>query len=54
MGVLPPKLARMMINFTALRDGVIWDPFCGSGTILIYQLSLSAGIVITTKIQQLS
>ena len=35
MGVLPPKLARMMVNFTALRDGVIWDPFCGSGTILM-------------------
>ncbi len=35
MGVLPPKLARMMVNFTALRDGVVWDPFCGSGTILM-------------------
>ncbi|MHC1716709.1 MAG: TRM11 family methyltransferase [Candidatus Dojkabacteria bacterium] len=33
MGVLPPKLARMMVNFTGRRDGVIWDPFCGSGTI---------------------
>ncbi|NMC08916.1 hypothetical protein GYA44_01135 [Candidatus Microgenomates bacterium] len=33
MGVLPPKLARIMINLTSLRDGVIWDPFCGSGTI---------------------
>jgi len=33
MGVLPPKLARMMINFTSLKEGVIWDPFCGSGTI---------------------
>ncbi|HOV29547.1 MAG TPA: hypothetical protein PLD77_00495 [Candidatus Dojkabacteria bacterium] len=33
VGTLPPKLARMMINFTALRSGIIWDPFCGSGTI---------------------
>ncbi len=33
MGVLPPKLARMMVNFTALNSGIIWDPFCGSGTI---------------------
>jgi len=33
MGTLPPKLARMMVNFTALRSGIIWDPFCGSGTI---------------------
>lgn len=35
MGVLPPKLARMMINFAGLKDGTIWDPFCGSGTILM-------------------
>lgn len=35
MGVLPPKLARMMINFVGLKDGTIWDPFCGSGTILM-------------------
>ncbi len=33
MGTLPPKLARMMVNFTALSSGTIWDPFCGSGTI---------------------
>lgn len=35
MGVLPPKLARMMVNFAGLKDGTIWDPFCGSGTILM-------------------
>jgi tRNA G10 N-methylase Trm11 len=34
-GVLPPKLARMMVNFTGLKEGTIWDPFCGSGTILM-------------------
>lgn len=33
MGTLPPKLARMMVNFTALSSGTVWDPFCGSGTI---------------------
>lgn len=33
MGTLPPKLARMMINMTSLKEGIIWDPFCGSGTI---------------------
>ncbi len=33
MGMLPPKLARMMVNFTGLQTGTIWDPFCGSGTI---------------------
>jgi tRNA G10 N-methylase Trm11 len=35
MGVLPPKLARMMVNFCSLKEGVIWDPFCGSGTVLM-------------------
>lgn len=35
MGVLPQKLARMMCNLTGLRDGIIWDPFCGSGTVLM-------------------
>ncbi len=33
MGMLPPKLARMLVNFTSLTNGIIWDPFCGSGTI---------------------
>lgn len=33
MGTLPPKLARMMVNFTGLSSGTIWDPFSGSGTI---------------------
>ena len=40
MGMLPPKLAQMMINFA---DGAsdnnsakfVFDPFCGSGTILL-------------------
>ncbi|MFH0892118.1 MAG: DNA methyltransferase [Candidatus Falkowbacteria bacterium] len=34
-GMLPPKLAQIMINLArAPKDGVILDPFCGSGTIL--------------------
>ncbi len=34
-GMLPPKLAQMMINLAqAKKDDVILDPFCGSGTIL--------------------
>jgi tRNA G10 N-methylase Trm11 len=33
MGMLPPKLARIMCNLTGLKNGIIWDPFCGSGTI---------------------
>ncbi|MGI6423027.1 MAG: TRM11 family SAM-dependent methyltransferase [Candidatus Dojkabacteria bacterium] len=35
MGVLPQKLARIMCNLVGLKDGIIWDPFCGSGTILM-------------------
>lgn len=35
-GMLPPKLARIMVNLAAIRDGdMIADPFCGSGTILM-------------------
>jgi len=36
-GMLPPKLARLMINLTGLdpRSSALWDPFCGSGTILM-------------------
>ena len=35
-GMLPPKLAQIMINLAQVRnyDDVIVDPFCGSGTIL--------------------
>ncbi|MFA4936835.1 MAG: DNA methyltransferase [Patescibacteria group bacterium] len=33
VGMLPPKLARMMINLSANSDNLL-DPFCGSGTIL--------------------
>lgn len=34
-GMLPPKLAMMMINLSqANKNGVLLDPFCGSGTIL--------------------
>ena len=34
-GLIPPKLARMMINFAQVGNEVkLLDPFCGSGTIL--------------------
>jgi tRNA G10 N-methylase Trm11 len=34
-GMLPPKLAQIMINLADVqKDGIIYDPFCGSGTIL--------------------
>ncbi|MDF1496445.1 MAG: DNA methyltransferase [Patescibacteria group bacterium] len=35
-GMLPPKLARMMVNMAQTPDGgVLLDPFCGSGTVLM-------------------
>lgn len=36
-GMLPPKLARMMINLTGVDpiSSTILDPFCGSGTVLM-------------------
>ncbi|MFA7088170.1 MAG: hypothetical protein WC146_02410, partial [Patescibacteria group bacterium] len=35
-GMLPPKLAQIMINLAQITDenAVIVDPFCGSGTVL--------------------
>ena len=34
VGMLPPKLARMMVNYTSLASGRILDPFCGTGVLL--------------------
>lgn len=35
-GMLPPKLARMMVNLVgAPAQGMLLDPFCGSGTVLM-------------------
>lgn len=42
-GMLPPKIARILVNL-ALRPEVknarVYDPFCGSGTLLMEALSL--------------
>ncbi|MFH1511468.1 MAG: DNA methyltransferase [Candidatus Woesearchaeota archaeon] len=32
---LHPKLARAMVNMTGIKSGVLLDPFCGTGGILI-------------------
>jgi len=35
VGMLPPKLAKLMINLAEFKgDEVLLDPFCGSGTII--------------------
>ena len=34
-GMLPPKLARLMVNLSGISEGRLLDPFCGTGTILM-------------------
>lgn len=35
-GIMPPKLAQIMINLAGVKKGsTIWDPFCGSGVVLM-------------------
>lgn len=34
VGMLPPKLAQMLINLTGVPSGRILDPFCGTGVVL--------------------
>lgn len=46
-GMLPPKLARMLVNIAIGADtakGVLLDPFCGSGTILIEAMELGCAV----------
>lgn len=34
VGMLPPKLAQIMVNLAGLKQGRILDPFCGTGVVL--------------------
>jgi tRNA G10 N-methylase Trm11 len=46
MGMLPPKLARIMLNLTGLeQDSKIWDPFCGVGTVLLEGLIMGYDMI---------
>jgi len=52
-GMLPPKLARIMINLSQTdKNGVLLDPFCGSGTILTEALTLGFKNIIGTDISE--
>lgn len=53
-GMLPPKLARMMINFAGVdvAGKTVVDPFCGSGTVLMEGTMLGAQKVIGGDIAQ--
>lgn len=44
MGMLPPKLAQILINLTG-SCGKIWDPFCGSGTIVMEGLLMGITMI---------
>jgi tRNA G10 N-methylase Trm11 len=48
-GMLPPKIARMMINIATRSDPhpdtYVYDPMCGSGTILIEALDLGFSVL---------
>ncbi len=48
MGMLPPKLARIMVNLSGTpfnAEKIIWDPFCGSGGILMQALLTSRSAI---------
>lgn len=53
-GMLPPKLARLMINLsgTDLHKSTLLDPFCGSGTVLMEAKLLGAERVIGSDISK--
>lgn len=52
MGMLPPKLAQIMLNLAEVKPGgIIWDPFCGSGTVLMEGL-LQGNRVIGSDIEE--
>jgi len=48
-GMLPPKVARMMLNLALAQvketQPLIYDPFCGTGTILIEALTQGCRVV---------
>lgn len=46
VGMLPPKLARIMTNLVlGKQTQIIWDPFCGSGTVLMEALMLGYNLI---------
>ncbi len=44
MGMMPPKLAQILINLTGVKGGV-WDPFCGSGTLVMEGLLMGRDMI---------
>ncbi|MBN2096289.1 hypothetical protein JW752_02705 [Candidatus Peregrinibacteria bacterium] len=44
MGMMPPKLAQILINLVGVK-GKIWDPFCGSGTLIMEGLLMGRQMI---------
>ncbi len=44
MGMMPPKLAQILINLTGVK-GRIWDPFCGGGTLIMEGLLMGREMI---------
>ncbi|NYT00362.1 MAG: methyltransferase domain-containing protein [Methanocellales archaeon] len=44
-GVLLPRVARALVNISSLSDGILIDPFCGTGGILIEAALIDAQCV---------
>lgn len=52
-GMLPPKLAQMMLNIAGVQsDDILLDPFCGSGTVLQEAVLLGVRRVIGSDTSQ--
>lgn len=49
-GMLPPKLAQIMVNGVATQSNdILWDPFCGTGTVLVEAALLHKAIIGSDK-----
>jgi tRNA G10 N-methylase Trm11 len=52
-GMLPPKLARMMINLSGVSmDGTVLDPYCGSGTVLMEAMHIGIKHILGSDISE--
>lgn len=58
-GMLPPKVARIMVNLAVgnlskdkLKNATIYDPFCGSGTVLMEAGMLGVGSLVGSDVDQ--
>lgn len=59
-GMLPPKVARMMVNIAlgaqavgdVPEDVVMYDPFCGSGTVLLEAILMSVKNILGSDLDQ--